>query len=298
MYDCGINASTGKRIVTACVPRFRTVSEPDFFVPCGKCDACLEDRRKDWIVRLQCETFTNPLSSFITLTYDNEHLPVDGLVCKSDVQRFIKRLRNVGRDYDISIPSFKYFIGAEYGSRFHRPHYHGILFGCDLMSPEWRPSFVSLKGSYPVFTSGVLSEIWSNGYVSCAAVSPSDIYYTAKYIKKASSDRSLFYLFSRGIGRDWFYDSSTDSLRPSAYDAYSGKFVVRNRRSFFPAKVPSFVDRLFDRLDPDFLAHVKTSRRDFMMGRAPDFRSADERLSGIHERRRFENERRFLDGQC
>lgn len=59
-----------------------------------------------------------------------------GVVCKSDVQKFLKRLRRM-LQYDkegvlenVSQESrrFRYFVCAEYGPRTLRPHYHALLF--------------------------------------------------------------------------------------------------------------------------------------------------------------------------
>ena len=55
-----------------------------------------------------------------------------GFCLKSDIQKFIKRLRiKISRKYG-NVPSSKirYFIASEYGPVTFRPHYHGIIF-CD-----------------------------------------------------------------------------------------------------------------------------------------------------------------------
>lgn len=47
----------------------------DFPVPCGKCIPCLRKRRADWSFRLENEFLNSDSALFITLTYDNIHLP-------------------------------------------------------------------------------------------------------------------------------------------------------------------------------------------------------------------------------
>ena len=57
------------------------------FVPCGHCRLCRENRVNEWMTRCICESSSSmypPL--FITLTYDRQHYPKDG-VSKDDVQR-------------------------------------------------------------------------------------------------------------------------------------------------------------------------------------------------------------------
>ena len=44
-------------------------------VPCGKCRGCLLDRGRAWADRLLLEYSTNPHAVFLTLTYDDQHLP-------------------------------------------------------------------------------------------------------------------------------------------------------------------------------------------------------------------------------
>lgn len=57
-----------------------------------------------------------------------------GVVCKEDIQRFLKRLRSkIDYDYEISQEqkTLRYFICSEYGPCTKRPHYHGILWTDD-----------------------------------------------------------------------------------------------------------------------------------------------------------------------
>jgi len=61
---------------------------------------------------------------FVTLTYDDDHLPEDGSLNPRDVQLFLKRLR-VG----IAPIKVRYFAVGEYGEQTGRPHYHMALFG-------------------------------------------------------------------------------------------------------------------------------------------------------------------------
>lgn len=62
--------------------------------------------------------------------------PCFGFVCKSDVQKYLKRLRiNVKRDplkilthVPENLRELRYFVCSEYGPQTFRPHYHGLLF--------------------------------------------------------------------------------------------------------------------------------------------------------------------------
>lgn len=59
-----------------------------------------------------------------------DDMPFVAVVSRSDVQKFLKRLRNrlKYRYENEKDRKFRYFIASEYGPRTFRPHYHGILF--------------------------------------------------------------------------------------------------------------------------------------------------------------------------
>lgn len=104
---------------------------------CGKCLACRVKKRREWSTRLALEMLQHPCAVFLTLTYDEEHVPwcLDGRTLdKSDLQKFMKRFRRhlerlKGRSYPV-----RYYACGEYGQRgTERPHYHLIIFGVDHM---------------------------------------------------------------------------------------------------------------------------------------------------------------------
>ncbi|QCS36283.1 replication initiator protein [Capybara microvirus Cap1_SP_216] len=122
----------------------RTIKRPDngspMVVPCGNCMACRIARSREWSLRLLMELESHDFKGcFITLTYDDEHLPNDYGLHKEDLKNFWKRLR---KDLDFKI---KYYACGEYGDTYGRPHYHAIIFGLDpddftrrLLVDNWR----------------------------------------------------------------------------------------------------------------------------------------------------------------
>ena len=62
-------------------------------LPCGKCLACKLSKAREWAVRCVLEASMYEENCFVTLTYDDEHLPTDHLVSRKAIQDFIKRLR-------------------------------------------------------------------------------------------------------------------------------------------------------------------------------------------------------------
>ena len=94
-------------------------------VPCGKCSACLSNRRNDWIIRLTEELKQHDCAAFLTLTYSDENLTFgykSPTLVKEDLQKFIKLLR-----YYVNRP-LRYYAVGEYGTKTKRPHYHLIVF--------------------------------------------------------------------------------------------------------------------------------------------------------------------------
>lgn len=95
------------------------LKEKGLEVPCGKCINCRVSRSREWTIRLMNELQYYKTSLFVTLTYDDEHLPSDNGLHISDLQKYFKRLR---RDLDYSNRKIKYFACGEYGDQFGRPH--------------------------------------------------------------------------------------------------------------------------------------------------------------------------------
>lgn len=122
------------------------VSSQKMHVPCGKCAFCLRKQINAWCLRLRHEMDISSSAFFITLTYNDEHLPanhlhpdcvgthLDGELCKRDLQLFLKRLRRRN-------PGVRYFAVGEYGEDFKRPHYHAVIFNLidlSLITESWK----------------------------------------------------------------------------------------------------------------------------------------------------------------
>lgn len=153
----------------------------------------------------------NYKASFVTLTYNDENLPVNGSLEPHDLTNYWKSLRFDLEDYGRKI---KYYSCGEYGDQFGRPHYHAIIFGVDplnmldreIVSRNWKhcdPEIFRFKRkSDGTMLRGNAIDI----------VNRKDIQYVCKYIqkkwtgKKAQSeyyDNGLIPPFSRmskGLG--------------------------------------------------------------------------------------------------
>ncbi|AXH74217.1 MAG: replication initiator protein [Microviridae sp.] len=84
-------------------------------IKCGQCMECRLAYSREWAIRITHEAAMHDRNCFLTLTYDNDHLPAHGQLVKSDLQKFFKRLRHHF--------NFKYVACGEYGDRRRRPHF-------------------------------------------------------------------------------------------------------------------------------------------------------------------------------
>lgn len=146
-------------------------------VPCGKCYYCLQNYRNMWITRLKAEYLSCMNGQFVTLTYDDEHLPIQELVNsntgeivtkqypdKVGFQKFLKRLR---KKYEL-----RYFAVPEYGDLSQRVHWHALFF----------LQFVPDAKFYDD-----VERAWGNGYVQFGEVTDASITYVTKYLLKDSN---------------------------------------------------------------------------------------------------------------
>lgn len=128
---------------------------------CGQCNPCRINRIRLWVGRMYLEAMEHPASSFVTLTYNEEHMPKDGCVTKKAVQLFLKRLRDLLPNQPI-----RYYAVGEYGDKSWRPHYHLIIFGLFPSQEQ------------------IVAKCWPFGFVSVGTAEPASMSYCASYIQK------------------------------------------------------------------------------------------------------------------
>lgn len=105
---------------------------------CGRCIECSNQYRKDIVSRCIIEAAHSPHVFFYTLTYDDDHVPFDGLH-KEHISQSFKRFREQFSRYILNgrrLDFTQIYVG-EYGTDIRyskRPHYHGLLFIHDKLS--------------------------------------------------------------------------------------------------------------------------------------------------------------------
>ncbi|AXH75660.1 MAG: replication initiator protein [Microviridae sp.] len=247
-------------------------------LPCGQCIGCRLEYSRVWAVRITHEASLHDQNCFVTLTYDDVHLPQNNTLVYRDLQLFIKRLRK-----SLSPRKIRYYGAGEYGDQSGRAHYHVCLFG-------WRPGdlkYYSANKGNPLYTSDYLSDIWGLGYVTVGDVTFDSAAYVARYVVKKFKgngvDDKLIIdcdddgvlnmraperaLMSRrpGIGRNWI-----DQYGKYTYDH---DHVIVNGRPVLP---PRYYDTVYEITDVDKVEFVKRERRKNARTRKSD--STDARL--------------------
>ena len=150
-------------------------------LPCGQCIGCRLERSRQWAMRCMHEAQLHENNCFITLTYDNTHLPSDQSLHYRDFQLFIKRLRKRYPTTKIS-----YYMAGEYGESFGRPHYHACIFGLDFHDKKlWKRTS---SGSL-IYRSDDLETLWPFGYSSIGDVNFESAAYVARYIMKKQTGK-------------------------------------------------------------------------------------------------------------
>lgn len=150
-------------------------------IPCGQCRGCRVNKAAEWAMRICLESFDHDEDSnhFITLTYNDENLPIGELglptLRPKDVTDFLKRLRaRTGQ-------KIRYYYSGEYGDESGRPHYHMIVFGLHLDDLKLHNLYPT---PYPLYTSELIYDLWKFGDHKIGALTFDTAEYTAGYVCK------------------------------------------------------------------------------------------------------------------
>lgn len=245
-----------------------------FFImsKCGKCDACIAEKRRNLASRAILEASERPYVIFYTLTYNNESLPAEGL-SRKDIALFHKRFREnlalwYSRKYDVSLESarertnYRTYYCGEYGTalnRTRRAHYHGLFFF-----------------EHPFYTAvNVLSEVeeifhkswpqcsWhllGNDSAKCFQIAKSPLA-ASRYITKYITKQSLSYvpkgktpLFQQGpVKGGGLGCSNVFRYINEIYNSVDGTIFVRVKDSVTRIGIPkALIDKAFPRFSRDF----------------------------------------------
>lgn len=204
----------------------------EYSFPCGHCIPCKINKSMDWLIRLEYENQCHRQSSFVTLTYDNEHLPENNSLVKADFQKFMKLLR-VNSD-----EKYSYYAVGEYGETekkymsegceepHGRPHYHAIIFGLKPNDDETRDLvYRSWKKCNP-------EQILDPQYDSVGTVTHDSMLYVCDYMQKKQygpnaeklygTAQPPFSLCSQRLGLTGFQNDNIYAITRNGYIIYNG----------------------------------------------------------------------------
>lgn len=219
-------------------------------IKCGQCMECRLAYSREWAIRITHESAMHDRNCFLTLTYDDVHLPRFGQLVKRDLQLFFKRLRkNVG--------PFRYVACGEYGELRRRPHFHAAIFGMDFRDDRIEYG-EGIRGD-KIYVSPTLATVWHasafpQGH-TIGSLTFESAAYIARYITKRVSGVGAsplplacdpdsgelvmpnpeFLVCSKGIGKSWFAEYF-------ATDVYPHGRVITSQGT--PAPVPRYYKEL------------------------------------------------------
>lgn len=234
----------------------RDASSEKLEVPCGRCIGCRLERSRQWAMRCLHETMSHDDSIFVTLTYDDAHLPrtPEGLptLDPRHFQLFMKRLRA-----SIDQP-IRYFQCGEYGENLERPHHHALLFGHRF--PDQR--LLTQRDNQRLYQSETLDRLWGHGFCTYGEVSFESASYVARYSMKK--------VIGPGA-KDWYRGRVPEFLTMSRRPGIGSTFFDRNKSTMYnrdsciingrEVKPPRYYDSKMHLLEPDLMLSVKDARK-------------------------------------
>lgn len=248
-------------------------------IPCGKCIGCRLDYSRMWAIRSVHESMSHSNNTFVTLTFNDEHLPDDRSLHKGEIQSWLKRFRKRFGN------NIRYMVCGEYGSKTERPHYHIIFY--NFKFPDMK--FWTTRRGQIYYRSDILESLWTDpwskeprGYCVIGDVSFESSAYVARYVTKKldgylgeskyNGREKEFLSMSRmpGLGYDFFMNNYEDIYN-------HGYILLPNKHK---APIPRYYDYLLSITDEDMFNRYKLDKRQFMVNNLfnEDIDSTRERL--------------------
>lgn len=260
---------------------------------CGQCWGCRLERSRMWAIRcmheLKLYEEKGLPSQFLTLTYDDNHLPNNSTLHKPDLQKFWKRLRKKHK--------IRYYACGEYGEKcihcgqseykchcqvfkpsLGRPHYHAIVFGL----PVHDKTYDSIHNGNTLYKSKEIQKIWQNGNVLIGSVTFDSCAYVARYIMKKINGKQKEFHYEKinyqtgevlgplepeftnmsrnpGISTE-FYNKYKSDIYQAGTD---GTVIIRGGIKCQP---PKFYEDKFEIENPDRMVTIKDLRKVYAEG--------------------------------
>lgn len=276
---------------------------------CKQCTACRLNKSMEWAGRIMAEAkLYGDDNCFVTLTYNDEHLPEHGNLVLRDIQLFKKRLRKVAKGvhpvFGVKLKPnqsnpIRTFESGEFGDQFGRPHYH-------LAIMNYKPKDLIVSGKNKQgdkhYRSQQLSALWGKGHVTIGDLTVASAAYIARYVvKKVNGEKkdehysrvdqetgemySLkqeFATMSRkpGIGVPYFHKYTSDFMdgkmlittkkrTPSKLPNGMPFIAVSNQT--ISRKIPALFEKLLEDKHPELVEKLKEERKKYLLQHQIDY---------------------------
>lgn len=245
-------------------------------IPCGKCIGCRLEYSRQWANRctLEAEEWEN--NWFLTLTYDNEHLPFKECVNvktgeltgeftpslqPDDMTKFMKDLRRYW-EYHYGENNIRFYLCGEYGGKTARPHYHLILFNINIH--DLKPCGRSKSGAMQ-WDSEVIRKIWGKGLIGIGRCTYNSCAYTARYmLKKQKGEKAKDFYAENGLEPEFTRCSRKPGIAANYFQRNKDK-IYKYDEVVLPGnkvvKPPKYYDKLYDIEYPEEMETIKTARK-------------------------------------
>lgn len=177
--------------------------------PCGRCYPCLKVRRRTVTHRIMLESLSHKDNCFITLTYDDKHLPKGGSLAPEEIRDWLKRFRK-----SVEPRRIRYFCVGEYGDETWRPHYHAAIFGYPKCVYGLSRYSRERKECCPHCDK--VRDTWGRGNVYVGSLEAKSAQYIAGYVSKKMTrfDDPRLQEWMRATGNNLHPEFARMSLKP------------------------------------------------------------------------------------
>lgn len=252
-------------------------------IPCRNCIGCRLDYSRQWANRGYLEMKYHKETWFVTLTYDDDHLPLPeevttkdgitytdngkwntGILDKNHFTRFLHDIRQI-YERETGKTGIKFMGCGEYGDpkKTFRPHYHFILYGIEfptktLYEPRFSEGNVYYRQKW-------IEQAWKYGISNVSEANWQTIAYVARYITKkingegsedqyaAAGKIKEFFRASRGIGKQYYIDNKDKIYK-------TDKITVAHGDQAITSTPPKYFDYLLEKEDKEKSKKLKKKR--------------------------------------
>lgn len=259
-------------------------------IPCQECIGCRLEYSRQWANRGYLESKEYDENYFVTITYDEGHLPQneeiitsegisytdpgdwEGTLVPEDLKKFIKNVRQIWkRDYKQD--GIRFMACGEYGEEGQRPHYHIIFFNLKIPPEDlYSPCIINKNWHYK---SHQLERAWTKdgeveprGFVDVSEATWNDIAYVARYItKKINGKQSEDHYAEKGQEKEFFRVSRMPGIGEPYFRKHweeiykNDEVIIKNNKGAVSMQPPRYFDQLYEQMDPTGFEKIKKNRK-------------------------------------